>query len=75
MKKEKFQRVQAEEAPVPKFVRQDEAADMLGLKPSTLARWRAQRRGPEYKRFGSAVAYSIAALQSWIADQPGHVSA
>lgn len=44
------------------FVDQNEAAKLLSLAPATLARWRWAGKGPVYRKFGSAVRYSLADL-------------
>lgn len=47
-----------------------EAARQLGLSRATLERWRHDRRGPAFARFGSdgrAIRYSTADLDAWSA--------
>ena len=34
-----------------RYVDEKEAAEVLGLRPHTLASWRSQRRGPVYSRY------------------------
>lgn len=43
----------------PQFLRETEAAEFLGLAPKTLSRWRWAGRGPAFRKFGSAVRYSV----------------
>ena len=43
------------------------AASILGLSPHTLSRWRWSGQGPRYAKFGKAVRYSRAELDSYIA--------
>jgi len=47
-----------------------EVARRLGLSPSTLRRWRADKRGPEFIRLGknprSRVLYRVAAVEDWL---------
>lgn len=48
----------------------DEAAELLKLKPKTLAEWRRLERGPPYIRLGNGarggfVRYSKAAILEW----------
>ena len=40
-----------------------EAASRLGLSEQTLANWRTARKGPNYRKFGSAIRYSVADLE------------
>ena len=51
-----------------KMIRTEEAADMLGLKPSTLKHWRCRPPkdgGPPYRRIGRLVKYEEAELREW----------
>ena len=45
------------------------AADLLGLKPQTLRKWRVTGGGPPYVRLGGRVAYRRADVDAWIADR------
>ena len=51
----------------PLFVTEATAADYLGLAPATLSRWRCTGKGPAYRKFGTAVRYSIADLEDFAA--------
>ena len=42
-----------------------EAARILGMKPSTLRRWRSQGIGPVYRKIGRNVQYTQADLQKY----------
>ena len=42
-----------------------QAADALGLKPSTLEAWRVRGDGPKFGKFGRAVRYRADDLQAW----------
>ena len=45
-----------------------QAAEHLGLPQSTLARWRSEKRGPEFfKLEGVLVRYSASDLDEWLA--------
>ena len=44
------------------FVRDTEAARILGLSPQTLRNWRCRHQGPEYVKIGYAIRYKIADL-------------
>lgn len=48
------------------WVRPDELADQLGLKPSTLAGWRRTGKGPRFAKRGHVVLYSRAAVEEWL---------
>jgi predicted DNA-binding transcriptional regulator AlpA len=48
---------------------QEEAAAFLGLKPSTLAAWRHQGRGPRYIKIGRSCFYRGSDLDAWIEAQ------
>lgn len=53
----------------PHLIRETAAAAYLGLAPKTLARWRWQgNRGPAHIKLGSAVRYSVAELDAYIAN-------
>ena len=45
---------------------QSEAAELLRLKPKTLARWRWDGKGPAYRKIGGAVRYSATDLQAFV---------
>ena len=43
-----------------------EAARFLGKKPSTLAAWRARRKGPVYYKNGATVLYTMTDLREYV---------
>ena len=43
-----------------------EAARFPGKKPSTLAAWRARRKGPAYHKSGATVLYTITDLREYV---------
>jgi hypothetical protein len=43
-----------------------EAAAMLRLKPTTLSKWRWEKRGPQYVRVFTGVRYPLSALHAWL---------
>ena len=49
------------------YVDTREAAERLGLSPSTLARYRTTGEGPWYYRFGGCVRYRADDLEVWVA--------
>ena len=42
------------------------AAAFLGLKPSTLERWRSKGEGPVFHKIGGRIYYTRADLDAWI---------
>jgi predicted DNA-binding transcriptional regulator AlpA len=54
----------------PIAVREDVAAQLVGLDGETLRYWRKQRKGPPYRKLGSAVVYEVAELRAWVQEQP-----
>ena len=48
-----------------RYLRETEAAQILGLQPTTLTRWRWAGKGPAYRKFGGAVRYSEADLTTF----------
>lgn len=53
-----------------RWLRTPEAARLLALSPSTLAKLRCTGGGPEYIKLGRAVAYAESALRAWLAGHP-----
>jgi excisionase family DNA binding protein len=47
----------------------DELAEHLRLPPRTIEKWRADRHGPVYGRYGRHVRYRWADVQEWIRSQ------
>lgn len=43
----------------------EQAAEVLGVAPRTVANWRAQRTGPPYRRIGRAIRYDHATIVRW----------
>lgn len=43
-----------------------EAANMLGLSKSTLAKMRLAGNGPAYSKLGRRVVYKVSSLEAWI---------
>ncbi len=46
-----------------------EAAELLGIKPSTLRIWRTQSKGPHYQKVGGLVYYKPENVQRWLEAQ------
>lgn len=46
-----------------------EVGGYLSLSPKTLRRWRLERRGPKWKKFGAAVRYKLADVDAWVDEQ------
>ena len=53
--------------PLAPLLPERQAADVLGLRVSTLRRWRWAGNGPEFIKIGAAVRYDLAVLQAFIA--------
>lgn len=47
------------------YLREEQAADYLGLKSATLTRWRWSGSGPRYYKIGGAVRYRLADLDAF----------
>ena len=45
---------------------QEEAAAIIGVKPTTLATWRHKGRGPRYLKIGRSCFYRDADLEAWL---------
>jgi excisionase family DNA binding protein len=43
-----------------------EAAEFLGLKPKTLARWRWKGKGPVYRKIGRKIRYARSDLEDYV---------
>jgi DNA-binding XRE family transcriptional regulator len=48
---------------------QEEAAAIIGVKPTTLAMWRHKGRGPRYLKVGRSCFYLESYIESWLAAQ------
>ena len=48
-----------------RFVAEEDAAKILGLKVATLRDWRFRNVGPSFHRFGRAVRYRVRALEEF----------
>jgi predicted DNA-binding transcriptional regulator AlpA len=44
---------------------QEEAAAIIGVKPTTLAMWRHKGRGPRYLKVGRSCFYRESDIESW----------
>lgn len=52
------------------FVRPEEAGRILGLSPSTLAKWRMTGDGPPFQKLSArCVRYAVADLEAWMASR------
>jgi len=49
----------------PRYLTNDEAAEVLRLSPRTLEKLRIQGGGPRFRKFGRRVMYSLADLETW----------
>jgi predicted DNA-binding transcriptional regulator AlpA len=48
---------------------QEQAAAFLGVKPTTLATWRHQGRGPRYIKIGRSCFYFDSDIDAWLNEQ------
>lgn len=49
------------------FLNAKQASQLLGLSPSTLAKWRLSGTGPRYSKLGRRVVYQRGEIESWMA--------
>jgi hypothetical protein len=52
---------------VPVWLREPEAAAVLGFAPGTLRQWRHHGRGPAFHKVGRSVLYDLAELHDFVA--------
>lgn len=50
----------------PVWLRESEAADVLGFAPGTLRQWRHHGRGPVFHKVGRSVVYDLAELHRFV---------
>lgn len=50
------------------YLNETDTAAYLAVAPKTLSRWRWSGKGPVFRKFGSAVRYSVADLEAYAAD-------
>lgn len=50
----------------PKYIREAEAADIVGLAPSTLTRYRSTGDGPPFVKVGRVIRYPEDKLLEWL---------
>ena len=53
-------------SPLIDLLTDDQAAEIAGVKPKTLANWRCQGVGPRFVKIGSTIRYTPEDLQSFI---------
>jgi predicted DNA-binding transcriptional regulator AlpA len=51
------------------FLDQTAAADLLGLSPRTLERFRLEGTGPPFHKFGRRVRYALSDIEEWASAQ------
>lgn len=51
---------------MPLYLRDKDVANMLGLSPATLAKWRQIGYGPDFVKIGYKIRYAQAAVTSWM---------
>jgi hypothetical protein len=50
----------------PVWLREPEAAEVLGFAPGTLRQWRHHSRGPVFHKVGRSVLYELSALHAFV---------
>jgi predicted DNA-binding transcriptional regulator AlpA len=48
---------------------QEEAAVLIGVKPTTLAMWRHKGKGPRYLKIGRSCFYRVSDIETWLDQQ------
>ena len=56
--------------PAGRFLREAVVAEMLGISPKTLRKWRYRGFGPRASRLGAAIRYDREVLEAWIQSRP-----
>ena len=51
----------------PAYINETKAAYYLGLAPTTFSRWRAAKKGPEFRKFSRSVRYAVVDLEAFAA--------
>lgn len=51
-----------------KYVMATKAAELIGLKPKTLANWRSQNKGPKFVKRNGTIFYSLLELNRFMAE-------
>ena len=59
---------------IPSRLRPKEAAEILGVKPKTLAQWRCAGTGPEFHKVGGLVFYYLDSLLRFLEEAPSATS-
>lgn len=54
---------------LPLELRADQAAELLGVSPGTLANWRSHGYGPPFLKVGGFVVYERARVRKWMRGQ------
>jgi Helix-turn-helix domain len=66
---ERVERLEAARPPPNKLLSQEAAAELIGVKPPTLAAWRHYGKGPAYLKAGRSAFFRIEAIEEWIDTQ------
>lgn len=54
---------------MPQLIDTPGAAELLGVRPQTLAAWRVRGQGPRYRKVGALVRYDVRDVESWLEAQ------
>ncbi len=52
------------------FVDGQQAGEMFGISPGTLANLRSRREGPKFYKVGRRALYNVAELEEWVTRKP-----
>jgi predicted DNA-binding transcriptional regulator AlpA len=52
------------------FLNENQVAQQLGVSIATVRRWRAQNKGPRFRKIGASVRYAGRDLKAWIDSRP-----
>jgi excisionase family DNA binding protein len=52
------------------FLNEHDLAELLGVKVSTVRRWRQSHRGPRYVKYLTSVRYSRDDVMAWLKSRP-----
>lgn len=55
--------------PNEKLLSQEEAAVVIGVKPTTLSSWRHYGKGPRYVKVGRSARYKLQDIENWLDQQ------
>ncbi|NMZ47042.1 helix-turn-helix transcriptional regulator [Pseudomonas oryzihabitans] len=51
------------------YINNAQAADIIGIKPTTLEIWRIHGKGPAFRKFGRSIRYVKSEVVAWLDSQ------